>query len=106
MNRSPTRTVSNRSCATSTKKKKIGSMTTTTATESTTVARVADEIRKRQRFVITSHVRPDGDAIGSSLAMAYALRELGKDVRVVFRDAPPPPLLAFPGVGEIDITDR
>lgn len=80
---------------------------TTTATESTiTPAHVANEIRKRQRFVITSHVRPDGDAIGSSLAMAYALRELGKDVRVVFRDEPPGPLQVFPGVRDIEVTGR
>ena len=78
---------------------------TTTATESlTTRAHVASEIRKRQRFVITSHLRPDGDAIGSSLAMAYALRELGKEVRVVFRDEPPPPLQVFPGVNGIEVT--
>jgi len=36
-------------------------------------------IAVRRRFVITSHSRPDGDAIGSSLAMAFALRALGKD---------------------------
>jgi phosphoesterase RecJ-like protein len=77
-----------------------------TATESTTRARVADEIRSRQRFVVTSHVRPDGDAIGSALAMAYALRELDKDVRVVFRDKPPAPLEVFPGVNEIEVTGR
>jgi len=79
---------------------------TPTATDSTTSAHLADEIRRRQRFVITSHVRPDGDAIGSSLAMAYALRELGKDVRVVFRDEPPAPMQVFPGVNEIEITSR
>ena len=56
--------------------------------------------------MITSHSRPDGDAIGSSLAMAYALRQLGKDVRVVSKDAPPPPLLAFPGVREIEVTSH
>ena len=80
---------------------------TTTATESTiTPAHVANEIRKRQRFVITSHIRPDGDAIGSSLAMAYALRELGKDIRVVFRDEPPGPMQVFPGVRDIEVTGR
>ena len=67
---------------------------------------IAEELRRRQRFVITSHARPDGDAIGSSLAMAYALRALGKDVRVVSRDAPPPPLMAFPGVAEIEVVSR
>jgi bifunctional oligoribonuclease and PAP phosphatase NrnA len=71
-----------------------------------TRAQVADAIRQRQRFIVVSHARPDGDAIGSSLAMASALRQLGKDVRVLSRDAPPPPLLVFPGVPEIEIVDR
>ncbi|HEY6359876.1 MAG TPA: bifunctional oligoribonuclease/PAP phosphatase NrnA [Vicinamibacterales bacterium] len=79
---------------------------TTTATESTTRARLAEAIRTRRRFVITSHVRPDGDAIGSAMAMAYALRELGKEARVVFRDQPPGPLQVFPGVNEIEVTER
>jgi bifunctional oligoribonuclease and PAP phosphatase NrnA len=67
---------------------------------------IVDALRTRRRFVVTSHARPDGDAIGSSMAMAYALRELGKDVRVVSRDPPPPPLLVFPGVAAIDVTAR
>jgi bifunctional oligoribonuclease and PAP phosphatase NrnA len=66
-------------------------------------AEVAAAIRVRRRFVLTSHVRPDGDAIGSQLAMAFALRHLGKEVRLVNRDAPPPPMLAFPGVSDIEI---
>jgi phosphoesterase RecJ-like protein len=70
------------------------------------VAQVAEAIRQRQRFVVVSHSRPDGDAIGSSLAMAYALRHLGKDVRVLSRDAPPPPLTVFPGVPEIEIVGQ
>jgi phosphoesterase RecJ-like protein len=68
-----------------------------------TLAEVAAEIRRRQRFVLASHVRPDGDAIGSQLAMAFALRALGKDVRVVNRDPAPAPLLDFPGVATIEI---
>jgi bifunctional oligoribonuclease and PAP phosphatase NrnA len=66
-------------------------------------ARIAEAIRMRRRFVLTSHVRPDGDAIGSQLAMAYALRHLGKEVRLVNRDAPPGPLQAFPGVPDIEV---
>jgi phosphoesterase RecJ-like protein len=69
-------------------------------------ARVVDEIRRRRRFVVVSHVRPDGDAIGSSLAMAYALRQLGKDARVLSRDAAPQQLADFPGVADIEITPR
>ena len=75
---------------------------TMTSAEATR-AEVADAIRQRQRFVVVSHARPDGDAVGSSLAMAYALRHLGKDVRVLSRDEPPPPLLVFPGVADIEI---
>jgi bifunctional oligoribonuclease and PAP phosphatase NrnA len=68
-----------------------------------TLTRIVDEIRRRHRFVISSHVRPDGDAIGSQLAMAYALRHLGKQVRVVNGDKPPTPLLVFPGVPAIEV---
>jgi phosphoesterase RecJ-like protein len=77
----------------------------TTATE-LTPAEIADAIRTRERFVIVSHVRPDGDAIGSQLAMTLALRSLGKQARAVSRDKPPAPMLVFPGVGEIEIADR
>jgi phosphoesterase RecJ-like protein len=66
-------------------------------------ARITEAIRQRQRFILTSHVRPDGDAIGSQLAMAYALRGLGKHVRIVNRDAPPTSFIGFPGVGAIEI---
>jgi bifunctional oligoribonuclease and PAP phosphatase NrnA len=74
-----------------------------TATE---ITRIADAIRARQSFVLSSHARPDGDAIGSQLAMAYALRGLGKDVRVVNRDPAPPPLMAFAGVPDIEIAAK
>ena len=78
----------------------------TTATDAGARARAVHEILARQRFVITSHIRPDGDAIGSQLAMTYALRHLGKHVRVVNRDPAPFPLNTFPGVGDIEIAER
>ncbi len=40
----------------------------------------ADEIKSRQRFVLTTHIRPDGDAIGSTVAFAEILERLGKEV--------------------------
>ena len=67
---------------------------------------IVTEIRARRRFVITSHARPDGDAVGSSLAMAYALRDMGKEVRVVSRDPAPPQFETCPGVNDIIVTDR
>ena len=53
------------------------------ATASTPVRQIRDEIMRRQRFLLTSHARPDGDSIGSELAMAFALEALGKQVRIV-----------------------
>jgi bifunctional oligoribonuclease and PAP phosphatase NrnA len=68
------------------------------------IAEIRNAIVPRQRFVITSHARPDGDAIGSQLAMAYALRLLGKDVHLVNKDVAPPQFLSFPGVRDIEIS--
>src|SRR3979409_529461 len=67
---------------------------------------IVDAIRTRRRFVLSSHSRPDGDSIGSQLAMAFALRALGKEVRLVNSDLAPAPLQAFPGVPSIEIADR
>jgi len=39
-------------------------------------------LREHQQFAVLSHVRPDGDALGSQLAIGLALRELGKDVTI------------------------
>jgi len=50
---------------------------------------VLQEIEKRNSFVVTSHARPDGDAIGSSLAMAQILRAMGKRADVVLADSVP-----------------
>lgn len=70
------------------------------------IQQIVDAIRSRQRFVLSSHSRPDGDSIGSQLAMAYALRALGKDVTIVNKDAAAGPIRAFPGVETIVIADR
>lgn len=70
------------------------------------IQRIVDAILTKRRFVLSSHSRPDGDSIGSQLAMAYALRALGKDVVVVNKDAAPGPIMAFPGVDTIVVSDR
>jgi bifunctional oligoribonuclease and PAP phosphatase NrnA len=67
---------------------------------------IVEAIRARQRYVISSHSRPDGDSIGSQLAAAYALQALGKEVTVINADPAPPPLMQFPGVAGIRIADR
>jgi bifunctional oligoribonuclease and PAP phosphatase NrnA len=50
---------------------------------------VLESIERRNRFVLTSHARPDGDAIGSALACSEILRCMGKDADVVLHDPVP-----------------
>ncbi|OGW79603.1 MAG: hypothetical protein A3G33_07360 [Omnitrophica bacterium RIFCSPLOWO2_12_FULL_44_17] len=47
------------------------------------------ELLKRNRFLITSHVKPEGDAVGSVLAMDSFLKRLGKKTRIVCEDSFP-----------------
>ena len=49
-------------------------------------------VRSRQRFLLTSHVRPDCDCLGSELAMLHILQSLGKDAMIVNGFAVPPHL--------------
>jgi phosphoesterase RecJ-like protein len=51
---------------------------------------LADLVETKDRFLLTTHVRPDGDALGSEIGMAGLLRQRGKDVRVVNSSATPP----------------
>ncbi len=48
-----------------------------------------DAITSGESFLVTSHQNPDGDAIGSGLATARALRQLGKQVTLWYRDPVP-----------------
>ena len=43
---------------------------------------IGQALRENQRFAVLSHVRPDGDALGSQLALGLSLKQLGKDVRI------------------------
>src|SRR5258707_11796683 len=53
------------------------------------VEKVLQQINQRQQFLLTSHARPDGDAIGSVLALSEVLRKLGKSAEVVLSDNVP-----------------
>jgi bifunctional oligoribonuclease and PAP phosphatase NrnA len=50
---------------------------------------VLHEIGRRQKFILTSHARPDGDAVGSVLACGQILRSMGKQADVVLSDGVP-----------------
>jgi len=77
---------------------------TPTATD-TTLQQICDAVLQRRRFLITSHARPDGDSIGSQLAMAFALDALGKQVRIVNADSAPDHYQDFPGMARIEIAN-
>src|ERR671911_477272 len=67
--------------------------TTTIATE---LAQAAEAVRGGQRFLVTTHENPDGDALGSMLAMKLALDQLGKDSSMLLvGDAPLPGEYSF-----------
>jgi bifunctional oligoribonuclease and PAP phosphatase NrnA len=46
------------------------------------VDQIGRVLRENERFAVLSHIRPDGDALGSQLALALSLQQLGKKVRV------------------------
>lgn len=58
------------------------------------IDRIREVIRTKSRFVLTTHVHPDGDGIGSQLALFYHLRDRGKNVRI-FNPSPLPEIYRF-----------
>jgi phosphoesterase RecJ-like protein len=47
-------------------------------------------VRRHRRFLLTTHVRPDGDGLGSMLALTEALEAIGKEARLVVASTYPP----------------
>jgi len=62
---------------------------------------IAEAIAAHQSFLIAAHVGPDGDAIGSCLALSYALQAMGKKAWVVSSDGVPSSCRFLPGVQEV-----
>ena len=82
---------------------------TTTPTQTTTpdiaARQVAERIHTGRNFLITAHRNPDGDALGSGIALQRLIRKLGKQARVVVRDGFAKPLYNIPGASEVTISD-
>jgi phosphoesterase RecJ-like protein len=70
------------------------------------LAQVVELIEKKDRFAITSHVRPDGDGLGSSLGLFWLLKSLNKDVEVIMHDPAPHAYQQLPGAGTIRVAPR
>lgn len=65
------------------------------------LSQVVELIENKQKFAITTHVRPDGDGVGSSLGLCWLLNSLGKSAEVVVRDDVPPAYSTLPGAEQI-----
>ncbi len=70
------------------------------------IKRLAELIDGASNVVITTHMSPDGDAIGSSLAMWHVMEALGKSVKVIVPDEPSKQLSFLPGFKEIVVFTR
>ncbi len=55
------------------------------------------ELQEANRILIVSHIRPDGDAVGSILGLGLALQEAGKAVQMVLTDGVPSGESHLPG---------
>jgi phosphoesterase RecJ-like protein len=64
---------------------------------------IGEVLRAHASFVILSHVRPDGDAIGSQLALGFALMAMGKSVRLINEDGLPESLEFLAGSERIEL---
>jgi len=68
------------------------------------LSQVVELIENKDRFAITSHIRPDGDSLGSSLGLFWLLRALDKEVEVIMRDPAPHSYQKLPGADAIRVT--
>ncbi|MGB9682066.1 MAG: DHH family phosphoesterase [bacterium] len=66
-----------------------------------TIAQINKIIKEKRRFLVTSHIYPDGDAIGSVVGLSRALVLLGKEVYPYISDRIPDQFLKLPGATEI-----
>jgi phosphoesterase RecJ-like protein len=64
------------------------------------MAAILDVLRRGERFLVCSHSRPDGDAVGSMLAMGMLLRQMGKRADLVSADRVPNIYRTLPGAEE------
>ena len=69
------------------------------------IAAIAAAVKGGNRFVVLAHKNPDGDAVGSTLALCHYLRSIGKDAVVVLPNAFPVFLSWMPGTDDVLLYD-
>jgi phosphoesterase RecJ-like protein len=64
---------------------------------------IGEAIRSSEHIVILSHARPDGDAIGSQVALGLSLAATGKQVQMLNEDGTPDNLTFLPGSDRVEV---
>lgn len=67
------------------------------------ISKVVDEIRRHKRFLVSAHIDPEGDAVGSQLAIASLLRRIGKKVVIIAEDPLPASCMFLPRISSITL---
>lgn len=73
------------------------------------LSQVVELIENKQSFGITTHIKPDGDGVGSSLGLCWLLKSLGKSAEVIVRGTVPLAYRSLPGadsIRDIEKVDR
>jgi phosphoesterase RecJ-like protein len=83
-----------------------GAMGRSAPSSSNSIAAILNVFREGERFLVCSHMRPDGDSIGSMLALGILLKQLGKHVDLLSADRVPEPYRKLPGVTDIRVVRR
>ena len=65
------------------------------------LSQVVQLIENKKSFGITTHMRPDGDGIGSSLALCWLLESLDKQAEIIVRDPVPSSCIRLPGANKV-----
>jgi phosphoesterase RecJ-like protein len=74
--------------------------------ESVSIAAILDVLRRGQRFLVCSHAQPDGDSVGSMLALGMVLEQMGKRADLVAADRIPAHYRRLPGADAVQTMSR
>lgn len=74
--------------------------------QTTEIGKLREIIQANNKFVLTCHTNPDGDALGSTLSLARVLSNMGKEATIITPDLPPTFYQWMPGIKNIKVFER
>lgn len=66
-------------------------------------SKILDVLKKHKNFIVSGHINPEGDSIGSQLAMANLLKMMNKQVRIINQDRVPKNIMFMPGAESVEV---